>query len=114
MYFWNTKALAHELSSNTLDKKHYKNYYLVTALLVSVVYYYGMYSPYGDVRVIGVEGLLTLLIMFIGIPSTTQVAGDASVYQIKFKLKKKMPVKSKTDRHTFENNIFFKLKWYAL
>ena len=45
MYFWNTKALAHELSSNTLDKKHYKNYYLVTALLVSVVYYYGMYSP---------------------------------------------------------------------
>ena len=29
MYFWNTKALAHELSSNTLDKKHYKNYDLI-------------------------------------------------------------------------------------
>ena len=75
MYFWNTKALAHELSSNTLDKKHYKNYYLVTALLVSVVYYYGMYSPYGDVRVIGVEGLLTLLIMFIGIQSAYKANG---------------------------------------
>ncbi|MDN5526196.1 hypothetical protein, partial [Acinetobacter sp.] len=48
------------------------------------------------------------------IPNTTQVADDASVYQIEFKLKKKMPVNSKTDRHTFENNIFFKLKWYAL
>ena len=75
MYFLNTKALAHELSSNTLDKKHYKNYYLVTALLVSVVYYYGMYSPYGDVRVTGIEGLLTLLIMFIGLQSAYKANG---------------------------------------
>jgi len=41
------------------------------------------------------------------IPNNTQIADDASVYQIKFKLKKKMPVDSKTDRHTFEDNIFF-------
>lgn len=67
MYFWNTKALASELSQNTLEKKHYKNYYLMTALLITVVYYYGMYSPYGDVRVIGGEGILTLCIMFMGI-----------------------------------------------
>ena len=67
MYFWNSKALAHELSANTLEKKHYKNYYLMTALLISVVYYYGMYSPYFDVRVIAVEGIATLVIMLIGI-----------------------------------------------
>lgn len=67
MYFWNTKALAHELAADTLEKKHYKNYYLIAALVVSAVYYYGMYSPYYDVRVIGFECLLTLIIMFVGI-----------------------------------------------
>ena len=75
MYFWNTKALAHELSANTLHKKQYKNYYLVTALLISVVYYYGMYSPYGDVRVIGAEAILTLLIMFMGIQGAYRANG---------------------------------------
>ena len=78
MYFWKTKDLAHELSHNTLEKKHYKNYYLMTALLITLVYYYGMYSPYGDIRVIGVEGLLTLCIMFIGIQKAyTANGGDA-------------------------------------
>ena len=43
------------------------------------------------------------------IPNTTQVEDDASVYQIEFKLKKKMPVKSKTDRHIFKDNIFSSL-----
>ena len=75
MYFWNTKALAHELSANTLEKKHYKNYYLMTALLVTVVYYYGMYSPYYDVRVIGFEGIVTLMIMGIGIHSAYKANG---------------------------------------
>ena len=75
MYFWNTKALAHELSANTLEKKHYKNYYLVTALLITIVYYYGMYSPYGDIRVIGFEGILTLLIMFFGVQNAYQANG---------------------------------------
>lgn len=75
MYFWNTKALAHELSANTLEKKHYKNYYMMTALLVTVVYYYGMYSPYYDVRVIGVEGLITLAIMAFGIQSAYKANG---------------------------------------
>ena len=70
MYFWNTKALAHELAEDTLSKQHYKNYYLAAALVVSVVYYYGMYSPYYDVRVIGLEAILTLVIMFIGIQRT--------------------------------------------
>lgn len=70
MYFWNTKALAHELSEDTLEKRHYKNYYLIAALVVSVAYYYGMLSPYYDVRVIGVEAVLTLMIMFIGIQRT--------------------------------------------
>lgn len=59
MYFWSTKVLAHELANNTLDKKHYKNYYLVTAVLITLVYYYGMYSPYFDVRVIGFEAIIT-------------------------------------------------------
>lgn len=67
MYFWNTKALAHELSANTLEKKHYKNYYFVTAVLVTLVYYYGMYSPYVDTRIIGVEGALTITIIVYGI-----------------------------------------------
>lgn len=67
MYFWNTKALAHELSENTLEKKHYKNYYLMTALLITIVYYYGMYSPYADIQVIGFEGVLTVIIMFLGV-----------------------------------------------
>ncbi|RKG30241.1 hypothetical protein [Acinetobacter tianfuensis] len=75
MYFWNTKALAHELAENTLEKKHYKNYYLVTALLVSAVYYYGMFSPYYDTRVIGAESLLTLIIMFAGIQSAYKANG---------------------------------------
>ena len=43
------------------------------------------------------------------IPNNTQIADDASVYQIKFKLKKKMPVDSKTDRHIFKDNIFSSL-----
>ncbi|WP_336035529.1 hypothetical protein [Acinetobacter bereziniae] len=67
MYFWNTKALAHELAEDTLEKRHYKNYYLIAALVVSAVYYYGMFSPYYDARVIGLEGILTLIIMFVGI-----------------------------------------------
>lgn len=75
MYFWNTKALAHELSNNTLKKKHYKNYYLVTAILVTCVYYYGMYSPYIDLRVIGVEAVITTSIMIIGIQSAYQANG---------------------------------------
>lgn len=75
MYFWNSKALAHELSANTLEKKHYKNYYLMTALLVSLVYYYGMYSPYFNLNIIAVEGLLTLAIMAIGIQSAYRANG---------------------------------------
>lgn len=75
MYYWNTKALAHELAEDTLSKQHYKNYYLAAALVVSVVYYYGMYSPYSDARVIGVEAVLTLLIMVIGIQRTYQANG---------------------------------------
>ena len=75
MYFWNTKALAHELSENTLEKKHYKNYYLMTALLVSVVYYYGMTSPYADLRIIYAEATVTLLIMWIGINNAYQANG---------------------------------------
>ncbi len=75
MYFWNTKALAHELAEDTLEKQHYKNYYLIAALVVSAVYYYGMYSPYYDVRVIGVEALLTLIIMVIGIERTYKANG---------------------------------------
>jgi hypothetical protein len=75
MYFWNTKALAHELAEDTLSKQHYKNYYLAAALVVSVVYYYGMYSPYYDVRVISLEAILTLLIMLIGIQRTYQANG---------------------------------------
>ncbi|MBF7683496.1 hypothetical protein I2F27_09200 [Acinetobacter sp. B5B] len=67
MYFWNTKALAQELSANTLNKKHYKNYYLMTALLITLVYYYGMYSPYSELNIIGFEGVSTLTIIFIGI-----------------------------------------------
>ena len=70
MYFWNTKALAHELAEDSLEKRHYKNYYLLAALVVSAVYYYGMFSPYYDVRVIGLEAVLTLVIMFIGIQRT--------------------------------------------
>lgn len=75
MYYWNTKALAHELAEDTLSKQHYKNYYLAAALVVSVVYYYGMYSPYSDIRVIGIEAALTLLIMLIGIQRTYQANG---------------------------------------
>lgn len=75
MYYWNTKALAHELAEDTLSRQHYKNYYLVAALVVSVVYYYGMYSPYYDMRVIGVEAALTLVIMVIGIQRTYQANG---------------------------------------
>lgn len=81
MYFWNTKALAHELSEDTLEKRHYKNYYLIAALVVSVAYYYGMLSPYYDVRVIGVEAVLTLMIMFIGIQRTYVAnGGDNGVH----------------------------------
>lgn len=75
MYFWNTKALARELSNNTLDKKHYKNYYLVTAVLVTLVYYYGMYSPYIDLRVIGVESIITITIIVFGIQRAYQANG---------------------------------------
>lgn len=75
MYYWNTKALAHELAEGTLSKQHYKNYYLAAALLVSAVYYYGMYSPYYDVRVIGIEAALTFLIMVVGIQRTYQANG---------------------------------------
>lgn len=75
MYYWNTKALAHELAEDTLSKQHYKNYYLAAALVVSAVYYYGMYSPYSDIRVIGIEALLTLLIMLFGIQRTYQANG---------------------------------------
>lgn len=67
MYFWNTRALAHELAQQTLSKRHYKNYYLAAALVVTAVYYYGMYSPYLDGRVILTEAVLTLLIMVVGI-----------------------------------------------
>lgn len=67
MYFWNTKALAHELAEDSLEKKHYKTYYLLAAVVVSAVYYYGMFSPYYDIRVIGVEALLTIIIMIVGI-----------------------------------------------
>lgn len=81
MYYWNTKALAHELAEDTLSKQHYKNYYLAAALVVSVVYYYGMYSPYSDARVIGVETVLTLLIMVIGIQRTYQAnGGDQGIH----------------------------------
>lgn len=75
MYFWNTKALAHELSANTLEKKHYKNYYLVTAVLVTLVYYYGMYSPYVDTHIIGVEGALTITIIVYGIQRAYKANG---------------------------------------
>ena len=75
MYYWNTKALAHELAEDTLSKQHYKNYYLAAALVVSTVYYYGMYSPYSDIRVIGIEAVLTLLIMLFGIQRTYQANG---------------------------------------
>lgn len=81
MYYWNTKALAHELAEDTLSKQHYKNYYLAAALVVSVVYYYGMYSPYVDVRVIGIEAALTLVIMGIGIQRTYQAnGGDQGIH----------------------------------
>lgn len=75
MYFWNTKALARELSANTLQKKHYKNYYLVTALLVSMLYYYGMYSPYYDLRIIAFESILTLIILATGIQTAYRANG---------------------------------------
>lgn len=75
MYYWNTKALAHALAEDRLSKRHYKNYYLAAALLVSAVYYYGMFSPYYDVRVIGVEAAITLLIMLVGIQRTYQANG---------------------------------------
>ena len=42
---------------------------------MSAVYYYGMYSPYSDIRVIGIEAALTLLIMLIGIQRTYQANG---------------------------------------
>lgn len=81
MYFWNTKALAHELSADTLEKKHYKNYYLISALIVSFVYYLGMLSPYYDVRVIGVEAILTFIIMIIGVQKAYQANdGDQGVH----------------------------------
>ncbi|MGA6135267.1 hypothetical protein ACPER7_03080 [Acinetobacter dispersus] len=81
MYYWNTKALAHELAEDTLSKQHYKNYYLAAALVVSVVYYYGMYSPYVDVRVIGLEAALTLMIMVIGIQRTYEAnGGDQGIH----------------------------------
>lgn len=75
MYFWNTKALAHELSTDTLDKKHYKNYYLMGAVLISAVYYLGMYAPYSDLSVTIVECVATLLIMGFGIQKTYQANG---------------------------------------
>ena len=75
MYFWNTKALAQELSANTLKKHHYKNYYLIGALIVSAVYYLGMLSPYFDVRVTLVEAVLTLIIMAVGVQRTYQANG---------------------------------------
>lgn len=81
MYYWNTKALAHELAEDTLSKQYHKNYYLAAALVVSAVYYYGMYSPYYDVRVIGVEAVLTLVIMLIGIQRTYQAnGGDQGIH----------------------------------
>ncbi|MCU4338972.1 hypothetical protein [Acinetobacter dispersus] len=81
MYYWNTKALAHELAEDTLSKQHYKNYYLAAALVVSVVYYYGMYSPYVDVRVIGIEAALTLVIMVVGIQRTYLAnGGDQGIH----------------------------------
>ena len=58
MYYWNTKALAHELAEDTLANNIIK-LLSAAALVVSAVYYYGMYSPYSDIRVIGIEAALT-------------------------------------------------------
>ena len=80
MYYWNTKALAHELAEDTLSKQHYKNYYLAAALVVSAVYYYGMYSPYSDIRVIGIEAALTLLIMLIWNCFWASFIGNLSIF----------------------------------
>jgi len=45
------------------------------------VYYYGMYSPYVNVRVIGLEAALTLMIMVIGIQRTYQAnGGDQGIH----------------------------------
>ena len=81
MYFWNTKALAHELSADTLEKRHYKNYYLVGAVIISIVYYLGMLSPYFDVRVTIVEAILTIIIMVMGIQKAYVAnGGDQGVH----------------------------------
>ena len=75
MYIWNTKALAHELANETLTQKHYKNYYLATAVFISVIYYYGIYSPYFNEWVILTESICTLLIMIWGVNSAYQANG---------------------------------------
>ena len=75
MYIWNTKALAHELAAETLTQKQYKNYYLATALFISFIYYYGIYSPYNNPWVVLAEGILTLSIMLVGINSAYAANG---------------------------------------
>ncbi|KAA8734515.1 hypothetical protein F4V57_06035 [Acinetobacter qingfengensis] len=75
MHIWNTKALAHELAQNALTQRQYKNYYLGTALLISALYYYAMYSPYYNPAVILFEGVLTIIIMLFGINRAYQING---------------------------------------
>lgn len=75
MYFWNTKALAHELAQDTLKPQHYKNYYLIGAVVISLVYYLAMFNPYFDVRVALFECVMTVMIMVVGVQSAYQANG---------------------------------------
>lgn len=67
MYFWRTELLVDELQKNSIGENSLKNYYLATAILVTVSFYLALLQPRENLLALAAEASGTLAVTILGV-----------------------------------------------
>jgi hypothetical protein len=67
MYIWKTDKLASEIKENTLSEKDWKDYFLASAILITVSMYMLQTMPRTNMFLLMIEAILMIAITVIGI-----------------------------------------------
>lgn len=67
MYIWKTDLLSSEIKEHTLTEKDWKNYFLASAILITLSMYMLQTLPRTNMISLMVEAILMIVITFIGI-----------------------------------------------
>ncbi len=78
MNFWKTNKLVEDLKNNSLDENNFKNYYLVTSIIVLLGYYLAILMPPENMGAMFFEAMGSIVITIYGINMAFKTNGGVN------------------------------------